>query len=85
MNNNIANFYSDAWRYDLVDGAYASGDILDFHCRQISRYGEPVLELACATGRVTIPPTEDGMDITGLDPYKEMLDRAKKKEPLPEG
>jgi len=79
MNNNIENFYSDAWRYDLVEGAYATGDFLLFYRRQVSRYGDPVLELACGTGRLTIPLAEDGVDITGLDLYEEMLDLAKKK------
>lgn len=79
MINKSANFYSDAWCYDIVEGAYATGEFLDFYRRQITRYGEPVLELACGTGRLTIPLAEDGADITGLDLYEEMLDLARKK------
>jgi SAM-dependent methyltransferase len=79
MNSNPVNFYTDAWRYDLVEGAYATGNFLDFYRRQISRYGEPVLELACGSGRLTIPLAEDGIDITGLDISKEMLALAKRK------
>jgi len=79
MNKKPTDFYSDAWRYDIVEGAYAAGEFLDFYKRQITRYGEPVLELACGTGRLTIPLAEDGVHITGLDLSKEMLDLAKKK------
>jgi len=79
MNEKTTDFYSDAWRYDIVEGAYAAGEFLDFYRRQITRYGEPVLELACGTGRLTIPLADDGVDITGLDLYEEMLDHARKK------
>lgn len=71
--------YSDARRYDLVSGAYATGDFLDFYRRQINRYGEPVLELACGTGRLTIPLAQTGVNIMGLDISEEMLDLAKIK------
>jgi SAM-dependent methyltransferase len=79
MNDDYVNFYSDARRYDLVLGAYASGDYLNFYRRQIGRYGEPVLELACGSGRLTIPLAEEGANITGLDLSEEMLDLAKLK------
>ena len=55
MNDDHVNLYSDAQRYDLVMGAYASGDQLDFYRRQVARCGEPVLELACGSGRLPCP------------------------------
>ena len=79
MNNLSADFYSDAWRYDIVEGAYATGAFLDFYRRQISRYGEPALELACGSGRLTIPLAEGGVDITGVDLSDDMLVMARKK------
>ena len=78
MNDHV-NFYSDAQRYDLVMGAYASGDPLDFYRRQAARCGEPVLELACGSGRLTIPLAKEGVAITGLDISEEMLHLAKLK------
>jgi SAM-dependent methyltransferase len=78
MNDDIS-FYSDAQRYDLVMGAYASGDLLDFYRRQIARYGEPVLELACGSGRLTIPLANAGANITGMDISEDMLNLAKLK------
>ena len=79
MNDDYVNFYSDAQRYDLVMGAYASGDLLNFYRRQVARYGEPVLELACGSGRLTIPLANEGVNITGTDISEDMLNLAKSK------
>jgi ubiquinone/menaquinone biosynthesis C-methylase UbiE len=43
------------------------------------RYGDPLLELACGTGRVTIPLARGGFRITGLDLSPEMLKIARAK------
>lgn len=69
-------FYTDAQRYDLVLGAYATEEMLAFYQRQIARFGEPVLELACGSGRLLIPLAQAGRDVTGLDIAKPMLDLA---------
>ena len=79
MNDEYASFYSDAQRYDLVMGAYASGEVLNFYRQQVARYGEPVLELACGSGRLTIPLARAGVNITGMDISEEMLHLAKAK------
>lgn len=76
MNDDYPSLYSDARRYDLVEGAFAAGDFLDFYKRQIARYGQPVLELACGSGRLTIPLAEAGVEIMGLDISEEMLNLA---------
>jgi SAM-dependent methyltransferase len=73
------NLYSDAQHYDLVMGAYAIGDQLKFYRDQIACYGEPVLELACGSGRLTIPLANEGVKITGIDISESMLDLAKLK------
>jgi SAM-dependent methyltransferase len=54
-------------------------DDIPFFLRQAKKYGEPILELACGTGRVTIPLAEAGMDIVGLDVHSSMLEHARKK------
>jgi ubiquinone/menaquinone biosynthesis C-methylase UbiE len=79
MNDDLVSFYSDAQRYDLVMGAYASGDQLNFYRRQVARYGEPVLELACGSGRFTIPLANEAINITGVDISEDMLNLAKLK------
>ncbi|HEY5885720.1 MAG TPA: class I SAM-dependent methyltransferase [Pyrinomonadaceae bacterium] len=79
MNNDPASLYSDARRYDLIFGAYASGKFLKFYHQQIARYGEPVLELACGSGRLTVPLAQAGFNITGLDISEEMLQAGRLK------
>lgn len=73
------DYYQDAKRYDSFEGAIATGSFLDFYVRQIEKYGEPVLELACGSGRLTIPLAEKGFNIKGLDISDEMLNLAKEK------
>ena len=79
MDDDHASVYSDAQRYDLVMGAYASDGVLNFYRQQAAHYGEPVLELACGTGRLTIPLALQGVNITGLDLSMEMLEEARVK------
>jgi SAM-dependent methyltransferase len=79
LNEVEKNLYGDGQRYDLVMGRYASGSLLEFYRRQIARYHQPVLELACGTGRLTIPLAEDGINITGLDISERMLELAELK------
>jgi SAM-dependent methyltransferase len=79
LNNVHDTLYDDAHRYDLVAGTYATGHFLDFYKRQIARYGEPSLELACGTGRLTIPLVEAKVDVTGIDRSAQMLELARAK------
>ena len=85
MNNDDVSLYSDSQHYDLVMGAYASGEQLNFYRRQVARYGEPVLELACGSGRFTLPLAREGINITGVDISEDMLDLAKLKASRDEG
>ncbi|MDQ0271357.1 class I SAM-dependent DNA methyltransferase [Cytobacillus purgationiresistens] len=41
--------------------------------------GGTAIDLACGTGRITIPIAENGLDIIGIDLNEGMLERAKKK------
>jgi SAM-dependent methyltransferase len=50
---------------------------IPFHLEMIKRYGDPVLELACGTGRLSIPFAENGYKVTGLDVSDSMLAQAK--------
>ena len=77
--NMSVDFYQDARRYDLFEGEFATGNFLDFYVRQIQKYGEPVLEIACGSGRLTIPLAEKGFNIKGLDLSDKMLALAKEK------
>jgi SAM-dependent methyltransferase len=46
---------------------------IPFYMEQAARTGGPILELACGTGRVTIPLAEAGHEIWGVDLSSEML------------
>lgn len=71
----------DGRHYDRQMEAQFGDQIEDvlFYYRQIEAYGQPVLELACGTGRLTIPLAERGVQIAGLDISESMLARAQEK------
>jgi len=69
--------YWDGRHYDLQTRTFV--DDIPFYQRQIRRFGQPVLELACGTGRITIPLAKKGVDITGLDVSRVMLSLAREK------
>ncbi len=57
------------------------GDV-DFYlalARDAHAAGQPVLELACGTGRVAIPIAQEGIRVVGLDASPAMLDIARRK------
>ena len=73
-----AKHYDAAYstKVDLVDR--------DFYLDLAGEYGGPVFELGCGTGRITLPFARQGVDVTGLDASRAMLEvlRAKlAKEP----
>ena len=53
----------------------------NFHApaKSAGRMGYPVLELACGTGRLTIPIAQSGVEIVGLDLSPSMLAHARTK------
>ena len=59
------------WEHDqyLVD--------IDVHLAFARRFGGPVLELACGSGRLLAPLASAGFDVTGVDSSPVMLDRAR--------
>ncbi|MGM0509891.1 MAG: class I SAM-dependent methyltransferase [Thermoplasmatota archaeon] len=77
MDKGDAHIYLDGEHYDTMH-QHLKDDIL-FYIDCIEKYGEPVLELACGTGRVTLPLADEGIDVTGIDTSEKMLQRAKHK------
>ncbi|MFW9834635.1 MAG: class I SAM-dependent DNA methyltransferase [Candidatus Thorarchaeota archaeon] len=71
--------YSDGRHYDSMLSVRNQTDSgLEFYLKQARKYQGPVLELACGTGRITIPLSKE-VSITGLDFSKAMLDSARLK------
>ena len=71
------DLYSDALFYDM-EFAGRTFDI-PFFQQWAARSAEPILEVACGTGRITIPIASSGQDIVGLDASEPMLALAAEK------
>ena len=70
----MENLYiNTAKLYDADNRAVFSADI-PFYLERAKELGGKVLELACGTGRITIPLAEAGINIWGLDYSSSMLD-----------
>ena len=67
--------YRNGRHYDTQHRNFKSD--IPFYLDQARKYGDPILELACGTGRLTIPIAKEGYDITGLDISEGMLEKAK--------
>lgn len=68
--------FADPLNYDRAD---ASDTGVAFYSALALEAGGSVLELACGTGRVTIPIAKLGLPVTGLDIVPGMLARARSK------
>lgn len=75
--NRRVNLYYQGRHYDQVYSATARD--INFWVSQARANQGPVLELACGTGRITIPIAKEGVEITGLDISTSMLAEAKEK------
>src|SRR6266849_6120677 len=69
----IADYYDES--------PVVSGRLQDvaFYRDAARDFGDPILELGCGTGRITMSIAEAGKRITGLDLSERMLERAVKK------
>lgn len=68
--------FADGANYDQED---QSDTGVAFYAALAHETGGPVLELACGTGRVSIPIARLGLAVTGLDIVPAMLDQARTK------
>jgi ubiquinone/menaquinone biosynthesis C-methylase UbiE len=73
---NEVNVYSDPELYDIENTIV---DELPILLPLAQETGGPILDLACGTGRTTLPMAEAGFEITGVDISEPMLERARQK------
>ncbi len=76
----VNHIYFDGRHYDSQHKRYIPD--IPFWIRQARKYGEPILELACGTGRIAITLAEKGFQVTGIDISESMLSKAIKKSSL---
>jgi 2-polyprenyl-3-methyl-5-hydroxy-6-metoxy-1,4-benzoquinol methylase len=70
--------FTDPPNYDIEEGE-RSAERIAFYCDLAKRVGGPVLEIACGSGLVTIPVAAQGLEVTGVDLARPMLEHARKK------
>jgi 2-polyprenyl-3-methyl-5-hydroxy-6-metoxy-1,4-benzoquinol methylase len=71
------DIYDDA---EFYDQEFAQrGHEIPFFLKQSRLAGGPVLEVACGTGRITLPIARNGVAITGVDVSRPMLELARRK------
>lgn len=70
--------FRDSANYDIEQGL-GNEPRIAFYSSLAREFGEPVLEVACGTGLVTIPMAELGFELVGVDLTPEMLAQARRK------
>jgi SAM-dependent methyltransferase len=69
------------WHYGLMAERWAAFNTeapeASFFLQVIARSGQPVLDLACGTGRVLLPILRSGVDIDGCDISADMLEHCR--------
>ena len=74
--SNLEDF-EDPLLYDAEEGDFEPDG--PFYLALAEKVGSPTLELGCGTGRITIPLSQRGIEITGLDLAPAMLEHARNK------
>ena len=69
---------------EAYDAFYSSADpqlgpIVAFYERLARQLGDPILEVACGTGRIALPLAQAGLNVVGVDRSEAMLAVARRK------
>jgi len=73
--NSTKSYRDAAEYYDL----FIVNDDIPFYLSMAEKYGSPILELACGTGRVALKLAEAGYEVVGVDATRQMLSVAQAK------
>ncbi|MDO5742268.1 MAG: class I SAM-dependent methyltransferase [Vagococcus sp.] len=69
--------YKSPEKYDEIHDNYQ--DDLFYLMEFVNEIDEPIIYLACGTGRLTIPMAKSGLNMVGMDLHSGMLSLAKIK------
>ncbi|HET7467036.1 MAG TPA: methyltransferase domain-containing protein [Candidatus Dormibacteraeota bacterium] len=77
------NSPTGTWHYGLIARWWAEFNVaepheLAFFRTAIQRFGEPVLDLGCGTGRILLPLLAEGFDVDGADVSPDMIAEARR-------
>lgn len=73
--------YEDPNLYDLENQGNPELPLLLEWTKKLEIKGEPLLDLACGTGRTALPLAEAGYSVIGVDLHAGMLEQARRKTP----
>ena len=65
--------------WDLFRGDTSTWDDRFFYLDVVKKYGQPVLDVGCGTGRILLDFLQQGIDVEGVDNSPEMLARLNQK------
>ncbi len=79
---------SGTWHYGLIARWWAEFNTaepreLDYYRSAIRKFGEPVIDLGCGTGRFLVPLSAEGFDIDGVDISADMIAATRAQLPNP--
>jgi SAM-dependent methyltransferase len=74
---------AQTWHYGLVARWWAEfntdGPEIEYFRRFVERFGEPVLDAACGSGRLLVPFRASGLDVDGVDISPDMIAAARRR------
>jgi SAM-dependent methyltransferase len=65
--------------WDLIRGDTSNWEDRFFFLDVVKKFGQPVLDVGCGTGRILLDFMQQGIDIDGVDNSPEMLERLRQK------
>lgn len=73
----VCPIYRSGKVYDVIEPL--SAELIAYWSSLAQAYGNPILEIMCGTGAISIPLAQQGYQVTGLDLSETMLAEARRK------